>query len=207
MATTTSTTGGTAQEHPDAGKRNRLEPLPAFIPTPERISQYLERNTQEVEAQLSSVDGRRQLAQELGSHEADLRKTYPDFRADRLERELDRVGTTLTEKRRFLEQIQVPEKKNLFRRAFDRVKTFAKKHPVVTTLAVVALTAAGVAAGFYLTGNWELLMSRVGLSKIFTGAKAAETLVPPTPVTPPLPGGGVYDIPAPIMPPDIVPGT
>lgn len=175
-----------------------------FIPTPERVSQYLEMNSQEVTAQLESVDGRDRVYQNLLQHETDLRKLDPGFNPEELRRQLDLVGDTLSQKKRFLEQVQAPEKKGLLRRAWESVKGFAKRHPIVTTLLVLALAAGGVATGFYLAGKWELLMNATGLSKIFGGVEAAKELIPPTPPTPPLPGGGIFEVPPPTSP---VPGT
>lgn len=174
-----------------------------FIPTPERVSQYLERNTQEVMTQMESVDGREKLYTDLLVHQEALEKVYPEFNPNELRRQLDLVGDTLSQKKLFLEQVKSPEKKRIFRRAFDRVKGFAKKHPVITTLLVLSLAASGVAAGFYLTGNWELLMTSTGLRKIFGGAKAARELIPLTPQTPLLPDGGVFEVPLPTSPPDL----
>lgn len=157
----------------------------------------------EVQAQLKSVEGRRALHKQLMEHEDDLKTTYPTFDGSELQTHLDLVGSTLEEKERFLMQAESGEKKGLLRRAFDRVKNFAVHHPVVTTLGVAALAAGGVAAGFYLAGEWELLMTSTGLARVFGGARAATELIPPTPPTPPLPGGGVFEVPTPAIPPDL----
>lgn len=179
------------------------EQLRPFIPTPERVSQYLELKTDEVTAQMKSVEGRQELVRQLLEHEEDLKNDHADFQPELLQTQLDEVGNALTANELYLQDIQSPEQKGMFRRAWESVKGFAKAHPVVTTLLIASLAAGGVAGGFYLTGNWELLMATTGLSKIFGAAEAAGELVPPTPLTPPLPGGGVFEIPPPISPPDL----
>lgn len=201
MADTSTTDGAGATE---MFRGNGVEIAPEFIPTPERVSQYLEMDHEQVLAELQSVEGRQRLHQTLVEHEEDLRTLYPTFDPVALQSQLDLVGETLSEKERFLRDAESPEKKGMFRRAWDSVKGFAKKHPVVTTLLVASLAAAGVAGGFYLTGNWELLLNSIGLQKILGGAGAAEELLPVTPPTPPLPGGGIFEVPPPMSP---VPGT
>lgn len=144
--------------------RESQMPAPAeqeFIPTPERVSQYLERNTQEVMAQMESVEGREKIYRELLSHREDLQKTYPQFNPEGLRRQLDLVGTTLAQKKKFFEQVQAPEKKGIMRRAWERVKGFAKKHPVITTLLVIALVAGGASLAMYLSGMLQLRQAGV----------------------------------------------
>ncbi len=190
---------------PEKGKEDRDVETPRhFIPTPEAISQYLENiKVEEVAKLLASVEKRREVYDRIMEHEEDIREFDPSFDAEQLRTQLDLVGETLQQKQRFLEEVKSPEKKGLLRRAWEKVKGFAKRHPVVTTLLVLALAASGVAAGFYLTGNWELLMTKVGLDKILGGAKAAEELIPPTLPTEPLPGGGIFEIPPPTSPTDL----
>ncbi len=173
---------------------------PEFVPTPERISQYLEQNSAEVETKLRSVSGREKLYEDLAEHENELKEIYPGFDLPALREQLDLVGETLEEKQRFLESAKTPERKNMLQRAFDRVKTFAKKHPIVTTLLVVALAAGAIAGGFYLTGNLELLTTKLGSMKWFAGADAGKILAPGTAGTEILPGGGMGAIPAPTSP-------
>jgi hypothetical protein len=188
---------------PEKGARG-TEVQRRFVPTPEAISQYLENmKAEEIAQLLASVERRREVYDRIMEHEEDIREFDPDFDPELLREQLDLVGETLQQKKRFQEEMKSPEKKGLMRRAWERVKGFAKRHPIVSTLLVLALAASGVAVGFYLTGNWELLMTRVGVEKILGGAKAAEELIPPTLPTPQLPGGGVFEIPPPTSPPDL----
>ncbi len=93
------------------------------------------------------------------------------------------------------------EKKGIFRRILSGIGGFVKKHPFVSALIGAAIVAGGVAGGFYLTGNWELLMTAVGANKIAGVAKSIGEMAPITPETPMLPGGGLYDIPPPMPSP------
>lgn len=174
-----------------------------FVATPERVSQYLELKADEVTAQMKSVEGRQELFNRLMEHEEDLRTDHDDFHPEALRSQLDTAGETLQAHERYLESIQTPENKSILRRAWDSVKAFPKNHPVVTGLLAAAAVAGSIAAGFYFTGNWELLMATTGLGKIIGGAEAAGELIPPTAPTAPLPGGGLFEIPPPTSPPDI----
>lgn len=179
-----------------------------FVPTPERVKQFLgNRTLDEVESLYRTVEGRESLYKELVEHEDYLKELHPNFRTDTLREQLDLIGDTLTEERRYLEDMSAPEKKGIFKRAWESVKGFASDHPVTTAVLLTALATASVAAGFYFTGNWELLMTTFGLDKVFGGAEAAGELIPVTPSTPPLPGGGVFEVPPPASPTGpIVPG-
>ena len=173
-----------------------------FIPTPERINQFLENRTlEETKNLLSSVEGRQQLLAELIEHQDYLREVHPAFNPETLQQRLDLVAETLEEEKRYLEDMSAPEKKGIFKRAWESVKGFAKNHPVTTTVLLAALATASVAAGFYFTGNWELLMTTFNLDKVFGSAEAAGEMIPVTPATPALPDGGVFEVPPPLSPP------
>lgn len=120
-----------------------VEVVPEFIPTPERVSQYLAMDHEQVLAELKSVEGRQRLHRTLIEREDDLRSLYPTFNAESLQSQLNLVGETLSEKERFLSDAGSPEKKGIFRRAWEIVKAFPKKHPIVTAILMVALMAAG----------------------------------------------------------------
>ena len=174
-----------------------------FVASPDRVSQYLELKTEEVTQQMKSVEGRKLLFDQLLAHEEDIRRDHDNFHPDALRSQLDAAGEALIINDRLMRSVKSPEKKGLMRRAWDSVKGFAKKHPVVTTLGVLALAAGGVAAGFYFAGSWEVLMANLGLKKVLDAAGAASELAPYTAPTDMLPGGGVLDIPPPISPTDI----
>lgn len=120
-----------------------VEVAPEFVPTPERVSQYLEMDHEQVLAELRSVKGRQRLVQTLKEHEQELRALYPTFSTESLESQLDLVGDTLAEKERFLAATESPEKQGIFRRVWESVKAFPKRHPVITSLLIVVLLAAG----------------------------------------------------------------
>jgi len=59
------------------------------------------------------------------------------------------------------------------------VKAFPSKHPFVKATLATPTLVGGIAAGFYLTGNMEMLMSSIGLSHLYGeqgAAAAAETM-------------------------------
>lgn len=150
-----------------------------FIPTPERVSQYLELKSDEVATQMKSVEGRKALYDQLIVHEKQLKKDHKNFDAVALRSTMDDIGESLAANERYMKDIRSPEKKGLFTRAWESVKAFPRKHPVVTALLATAALVGGVAAGFYLTGNMELLLSSVGLSHLYGekgAAAAAETM-------------------------------
>lgn len=127
-----------------------------FIPTPERLSQYLEMNIQEVASALKSVEGRQTIYQKLMEHEQDLLVIDPTFNPDLLREQLDLAGEVLREKERFLQDVQSPEKKGIFKRAWEKMKGFAGRHPLVMTLLVLALSVGGVALVHQLLSSVEL---------------------------------------------------
>ena len=152
------------------------EVVKKFVPTPERVSQFLERDSKKVTQELASVEGRKAILKELQSHEKDLKKIYPTFDSKELEYQLDLVGDTLAQKEKFLKEVQSPEKQGFFKRAWNRVKGFAKKHPIVTTVLVLAAAAATVAGAAYLAGGFEALLAKLGLSKLTAATQAADPL-------------------------------
>ncbi len=75
-----------------------------------------------------------------------------------------------------------------------------KQRPVLTTVGVAALAAGGVAAGFYLAGEWELLMSMVPGTAWTTASGATGELTGAAPVTDALSGAGMEGITPPAAP-------
>ena len=192
--------------------------LPNHVEFKERIADY---DRDRIHTMLKSVEGQHELVDLLVSQQDTLQEVGVNIDPTVLQSQIEMVGATLEDMEQYDELVreaeglaqetgeaakEAEESPGMFRRALNAVGGFAKKHPIVTTLLVTALAAAGVAAGFYFTGNWELLMTSVGLDKWIGGAGAAGELIPPTPTTPPLPGGGVFEIPPPTSPPGSIPG-
>lgn len=154
-----------------------------------------------LESLAAAADARRDLVSDF------QRITGTNGNATRVMEELALYSRELHRGEKYLEQSQLPEKKGILHRSWEGVKSFAWKHPFVTATLVLALAAGGVATGFYLAGEWELLISAIGFNKIKGLAQAIEELSPVTPKTSPLSGGGAYDVspplPAPTEFPDV----
>jgi len=162
---------------PDAPMGDRsIEVAPQFFPTPERVSQFLEMETEKVAVGLQSVEGRNQLFQALLEHEEHLRELDPSFNPEKLRTQLDLVGEVLREKGEYMKDITSPEKKGLFRRTWERVKGFAKSHPIVMALLVAAGLVAAVAGAYYLAANIEGALHVVGLEHLYGKQGAAEAV-------------------------------
>ena len=159
-------------ERPDAA--GGVEQPRPFLATPDRVSQYLELKHDEVTAQMKSIEGRQQLYDQLMEHEESLRADHADFDPSIMRNQLDVAGDSLLANERYLQDIRSPEKKNVMRRAWDSVKGFVKKHPVVTTLLAASLVAGGVAGTAYMVGGWEALMAKVGIGHLWGAAGAGE---------------------------------
>jgi hypothetical protein len=190
----------TVQRTGSEGAKKGSEALKPFKVTPEVISQFLEdMNAEEVRAKLMSAEQREELFNRIMEHKEYL-KTIHDFNPEDLRRQLDLAGEALNANKKFLEDMKSPEKKGLFRRAWDRMKGFAWNHPVVTTLLVLALIAGGTSLALYASGNLELVATKLGLGKIFSGVDATGEMFPPVPSTPIPPGAGELGVPPPITP-------
>ena len=123
-------------------------------------------NIEEVRAELTSVEGRKSLYGRIVEHEDDLKEIYPDFNPDGLQEQLELIGDVLHQKEEYMKDVTSPEKKGLFRRAWDNVKSFAKNHPVITTLLVIALIAAGGAVAWKLMSAAEVAQTGAGAEVI-----------------------------------------
>jgi len=77
-----------------------------FIPTPERVSQYLELKTEEVTTQMKSVEGRRALYDQLIVHEEQLKKDHQNFDAVALRSTMDDIGESLAANERYMRDIR-----------------------------------------------------------------------------------------------------
>jgi hypothetical protein len=146
-------------------------------------------------AELQTVKGRDRLFEEFMKHEDQIRQEHPDFDPDILREQIDAQGEMRLAKRGLLEDANTPEKKGIWKRAWEAVKSFPRKHPFITT----ALILAAVAGGGYLA--WKYLVNVIPVPDVAKPAAAvAEKVVAPT--------GGAFDAipagnivgPAPAMP-------
>lgn len=141
-----------------------------------------------------SVDARRDLLDDF------KRITGTNGDAEKVMDELALFSAESKRGEHFLESVRTPEKKSLLKRGWNGITSFMKKHPFITAAVLLALVAAGVAAGFYYAGELELLKTMLGFNKIAGVAEAVGELAPVTPVTPAIPGGGFYSVPPPLPP-------
>lgn len=191
------------------GLQGNIDRPRPFIPTPERVSQYLELKAEEVSAQMKSVNGRQELFAKLMEHEADLRRDHADFNPESLRMQMDATGEALQAESTYLKDVKSPEKKGLFKRAWESIKGFPRKHPIVTTVLAAAL----VAGGLYYA--WGYLGSIINIPNVAEGAGAvANEIIAPTggafeavpqsgialPSTIPAPSGLAPEL-APVLPP------
>jgi len=172
---------GTMQPLQAGGGKTGAETPRTFRATPEVISQFLKLKVDEVVAQMTSVGGREKLFAKLMEHEESLRKIH-DFNPQELRRQLEVAGEAVAAKEKFMKDVTSPEKKSLFRRAWDRVKGFPKSHPVITAILVLAVLAGTGAAIAYYAGSLELLFHQLGetTTKTLPGALKKFPLAPGT---------------------------
>ncbi len=122
------------------------EVLPILRLSPEHVGDALNLEADEVRAQMRSVEGRRQLLQSLKNDPEKLAAVIDPNALMTFERDMDMVQQDLAAEHRFLEAQKQPEKKGLFRRAWDTITGFPRKHPIITvTLLGVVL---GVVASY-----------------------------------------------------------
>ena len=117
-----------------------------FVPTPERVSQYLDLKTEEVEAQMKSVEGRTALFTQLMAEREALHRDHDAFDPEVVRLQMEAAGEALAANERYLQDIRSPEKQGLMRRVWATVKGFPRKHPIVTLL--LASAAVGGVAGY-----------------------------------------------------------
>ncbi len=167
-----------------------------FYPTPERLSQYLERSYQQVTTSLRSVEGRERLYRDLLRHEDDLRSRDPHFSASELRQQLDMVGETLNEKRSYLNNVDRAERARSSDSpsVLERVKnviTYPFRHPVKTLL-VLAGAAGLVGLAYYFLGD---LLLKYLPNYSGKAANVAKALVPGATEEMVLPGQGQFAFP------------
>jgi hypothetical protein len=122
------------------------EAIPTIALSPERVGMALNLEADEVRAQLRSVEGRKSLLQELQSDPQRLASVIDPDALRVFESDMEMVQEDLAAEQRFLEAQKNPEKKGMFRRAWDTITSFPRKHPIITvTLLGVVL---GVVASY-----------------------------------------------------------
>ena len=191
---------------------NRIQKLPDRVELKERIADM---DAERISTLLKSVEGQEELADLLINKRDVLMEANPDIQVDpeTIKSQIQLVGATLEDMQEYDNLIQQAEntgaqevaetaeqeKAGLFRRALGGVKKFAKKHPIITAVLVTGLTAAavagGVATGFYLTGNWAALMTKVGLAAQNIGSGVGGAMEVMEPIVESLPGAGAESIP------------
>lgn len=151
----------------------------SFIATPERVSKYLDLKSEEVLSQMKSVEGRRTLFEQLMQKEELLKRDHDGFDAKSLHHQLEAAGEALGANERYMKDIRSPEKKSVMRRAWETIKGFPRKHPVVT-LILAAAAAGGLASylGYLPAMNfeawWQKLKGLAGFGGGVGGGGAAE---------------------------------
>lgn len=122
------------------------EVLPKIALSPERVGEALNLEADEVRAQLRSVDGRKQLLNDLQRDPKILASVIDPDSLEVFEQDMEMTEQDLKAEQQFLEAQKSPEKKGMFRRAWDTITSFPRKHPVITvTLLGVVL---GVVASY-----------------------------------------------------------
>lgn len=123
-------------------------------------------------------DKRSEIFQRLMEKREDV---FPGVAAKQLKKDLDVLSEyldTLAFMQRahksYKQDTQSPEKAGMFQRAFESVKGFAKRHPVVTTLLAAAAVVGSAAAGYYLAANIEAAAAQLGRGHLFGAEGAAE---------------------------------
>lgn len=87
----------------------------------------------EVRGQLRSIEGRKTLIAQLRSNPKAVEALEKGgYSMEALQRDLDLASADLAAEQRFLESQAKPEKKGLFRTAWDTITWLPRKHPIIT---------------------------------------------------------------------------
>ncbi len=135
-------------------------------------------------ADLLHRDKRTEIFQRLMEKRKDV---FPGIAADQLKQDLESLSEYLDElaylqraHENYKNDVQSPEKAGMLRSAFESVKGFAKRHPVVTTL----LAAAAAVGGVYLA--WNSLGGIIPVPNVMEGAAGVADSVA-------APAGGAFE--------------
>lgn len=123
----------------------------AFVPTPEKVSAYMgpDCKIEELHGEFKSAEGRSRIFDQIVLNEEQIRQIDPSFSRAKVRMQLDAIGEALSAEERFFEAQKIPEKKSMFTRAIHTITSFPRRHPVLTTVFLVA-----VLAGMALNMGW-----------------------------------------------------
>ncbi len=131
---------------PEAPPISTPEQIPTIALSPERLGKALNLEADEVREQLRSAEGRSKLLEDLQKDPKILAAAVDGDSVQMIREDLALSERDLQAEQNFLAAQKDPEKKGMFRRAWDTVTGFPRKHPLITvTLLGVVL---GVVASY-----------------------------------------------------------
>jgi len=167
----------------------RVDGLDNHVEAKEALRNY---NQERIVAMLQSAQGQQELVELLVSHQDVFQEAGVDINPESLQSQVGAIAATLEDIENYYRLVKeaeglteeagkaaenVEENPGMFRRALRAVGGFAKAHPIVTialaSALVIAVTGAGVAAGFYFASGIEGLLAKVGLSHLYGSEGAA----------------------------------
>lgn len=177
----------TTVQHTGAeGAKKSSEVLTPFKATPEALSPFLNLKADEVRAQMISEEKREKLVDVLLKNPKFL-STMHSFSPEDFRHQMKVAGEMLKANDEYLKDMKSPEKKSAFRRAFDKMRGFAWRHPFVTALLVACLAAGGYAAWHY-AGNsvmaWLHGLAQTAPKEVLKRAIEAPPILPAPPGAP-----------------------
>lgn len=105
-----------------------------------------------------ATQGRDSIEEQLSSNDALLARYQGSKRKLRAE-----VKTLLDQSRDEVQTISASKEfKNKNKGIFKRIGSYLGKHKLLTALLIIAAVGGGVAGGYYLAGNWELMLTQLG---------------------------------------------